>query len=186
MKDNIFIAINPPKVIKQELGLLIEKASKIEPGFNWINPDNLHLTLIFLGQFSDDLIAKITATTKYVTKKQKPFWVDLSLPEIIKFKDSGLFWLRNSGSLSLFELRKNIIYQLAIGGFNFENKQFVPHFTLARYKKDSKNLEKLKKIFTEIKNKSFTVASIDIMQAENKNNSFFYRRIFRVPFGKTN
>jgi 2'-5' RNA ligase len=106
-------------------------------------PENLHLTLKFLGEIDEDKIKAVKKKLKAI--KQKEF--EVSIGELGTFinKYNALFWIKLNGQ-EIWDLQKNIDTAL-LGIFPIEEK-FTSHITLARMKKIND-----KKVFLEyIKN----------------------------------
>jgi len=97
---------------------------------NFTAPDNLHLTLAFLGETDP---ADLTALCIVLASVQTvPF--DLTLSGMLRFdrgKD-GIFGLRADGGSALSELAAQVRAILASEGFACDPKPFVPHLTIAR------------------------------------------------------
>jgi 2'-5' RNA ligase len=66
MMIRTFIALELPKPLKSELGSVVNRYSKATPPYvNWVKPENLHLTLLFIGDVQpqeiriiDEVLAK--------------------------------------------------------------------------------------------------------------------------------
>ena len=77
----IFTAINLPENVKEEL---INYQKKIEGLFQttvpirWTRADNLHITLEFLGNLSDDEVVKVCQDTEEFAKSHKQFPIILN------------------------------------------------------------------------------------------------------------
>ena len=77
----IFIAINLPEDVKNQLA---DYQKKIDGLFQppapirWTKKDNLHITLEFLGNLSEDELMKVCQDTEEFAKKHKPFTVTLN------------------------------------------------------------------------------------------------------------
>ena len=81
MMHRIFIAINLPEDVKNQLA---EYQKKIEGLFQppvpvrWTKKDNLHITVEFLGNLSEDELVKVCQDTKEFAKNHKPFTIKLT------------------------------------------------------------------------------------------------------------
>ena len=63
-----FISIELTDEIKSKLARLIENLKEGYPSIKWVKPENLHLTLKFLGDVSED---KIEAIAKIIEESKK-------------------------------------------------------------------------------------------------------------------
>ena len=76
MRHRIFIAINLPEDIRKELGSLQAKWPELP--CRWTKPENLHITLEFLGYISDEELPEVLQRSKEITESKKPFQVKLN------------------------------------------------------------------------------------------------------------
>jgi 2'-5' RNA ligase len=197
MRHRIFIAINLPKEIKE---VLIQKIKKIEESFNfykdefsfsgplkWVKPDNLHLTLAFLGYVKDEDLPKIIEMVKEISKKHSPFSVNFlkiaySEP---KHKIPRMIWVVCEKNKELFNLQEDLKKSLSSFGITDleTERDFLPHITLARIKKwefrkiDPEEVPEV----DEILNLSFEVKSIEIMESHLKREGAEYTILESYP-----
>lgn len=75
-RRRIFIAINLPGEIKKALGKYEEKFSELPA--KWTPPENLHITLEFLGVLSDHDLPQAIERAKEIAGGMKPFEVRLN------------------------------------------------------------------------------------------------------------
>lgn len=123
----LFVAIELPEDLRE--GLALMQAGL--PGARWIDPDNFHVTLRFIGETAehrlediDDLLADITAP---------PF--DLSLAGVGSFargREPTSLWIGLDRSEPLMALQRRIHKALTREGFASDEKRYTPHVTLAR------------------------------------------------------
>ncbi len=144
----VFVAI---EIYSNEIINLISKfQSEININAKPVEPHNLHFTLQFLGDISQDIAEKVMISLNSV--KFSSFMVN--------FKDVGVFpklkfprvvWIGTdeNGGNSLIELAKKVENALIPLGFSVD-KPFKPHITVFRIKNKigdiSKELDKFKSI----------------------------------------
>ncbi len=146
-----FLAIPLPEEIKQKFHQINTSLSRFK-GLRFVNPDNMHLTLLFLG---DNNVGEKVSSLKKINFE--PF--KLKIKGLSLFPEQGkvrLLWIDLKKSKELAELQKEVSLL-----FNIK-KEYRPHITLARIKKLEKNernalLEAVKKtkiqeITIEVKN----------------------------------
>ncbi len=130
-----FIAIKIPADIQEKLGGIQQKLKQSEAHVSWVNPENIHLTLQFLGNIEEEKIPQIVSQLEESVKIVSPFQLqvgyagafpNLSYPRVI--------WIgvtdNEAGSLKL--LRTELSSRLAKIGFKREDGRFKPHLTLGR------------------------------------------------------
>lgn len=111
----------------------------------WTPEKNLHVTLAFLGNLSDDEVEKVKKVAEMAAREVDPFEVgfkgwggfpDLVLPHTI--------WLGLNGDLkNLAYMYKRLREQLSGNGYRLGGKPFVPHVTLGRVKRGSRRKVRL-------------------------------------------
>ncbi len=132
----LFIAIQiepDPELIK-----LVEtlKSKLRHDRITWINTNNLHLTLKFIGETNEEFVEAITIAMQKAASTINPFE--------IRFDKLGLFgssydprviWI---GSIQLNEavnrLGENVLNELNSIGFKRDRQNFVSHLTIGRIK----------------------------------------------------
>ncbi|MBL7996177.1 RNA 2',3'-cyclic phosphodiesterase [bacterium] len=136
-----FIAIDLPSNIRKDITLIQQN---LRPHFSraivsWVRPENIHLTLKFLGNVLMTDIPKIITACEFV-KKDRAFELQLNgigfFPGLHKPK---VLWCGYESSAVLSEVQNQIETALIPMGFVAENKPFVAHLTLARIKEISSN-----------------------------------------------
>lgn len=127
----LFLAIDLPETVKQDLAKQLEPLKKEYPDIQWENPQNYHITLFFFGdRYTVDTIQKKVENVTYDTRTFHLF-----------SGENGLF-MRNGLSLHLRFLKSHPIEQL-VKRVKKEMKivdelTFFPHLTVARYRIPSK------------------------------------------------
>ncbi len=142
-----FLAIPLPEEIKEKLHRINTELSDFKD-LRFVNPDNMHLTLLFLGE------NKVGEKIKELKKiRFKPF--QLKTMKVSVFPEEGkirLVWMELKKSKELTKLQKNIAEL-----FNIE-KEYKPHITLARIKRiNTKEKEALIKKTKKQKNEELTI-----------------------------
>jgi RNA 2',3'-cyclic 3'-phosphodiesterase len=130
-----FIAIELPVDIKSGLRSLQVRLKTSNPNTaKWVDPDNIHLTLKFLGETRLTLIPSITLALDDVAKNIPSF--ALSLTELGAFPDLRrvqIVWVGLTGALGVLDqLQRNLETAISPLGFPTEKRPYVPHLTLAR------------------------------------------------------
>jgi RNA 2',3'-cyclic 3'-phosphodiesterase len=101
-------------------------------GVTWTRPEQLHLTMRFLGDVESDLAAQIETTL--ATVRVKSFL--LPLESVGRFPPRGSAKVLSvgigRGNTLLFQLRQKIDNALLAAGWRGELHNFNPHITVAR------------------------------------------------------
>lgn len=126
----LFIAINFSGEVKQKL-------VEIQEGFrinslrgNFSTYENLHLTLVFLGEVAGNRIAAVRKAMD--NAEFSPF--RLNIRGVGSFSRDGgdILWAGIDADRNLTGLQSRLCSQIALTGFEVEKRSFKPHLTLAR------------------------------------------------------
>ena len=190
----IFIAINLPEEIKKKL--LEYKNKWQELPARWTSKENLHLTLAFLGNTSDQELAEVCSSMERIGEKYDPF--SLVFTKIVygpfdyaqgkpNAKIPRMIWAVGEDSPELSALQHDIASTLASSedpSTSLRASQpFSPHLTLARlrtFELQKMDLEELPGINEEI-SLPFHVASIEIMESKLKRSGAEYTVLQAIP-----
>lgn len=195
-RHRTFIAINlPPEVRKYLAGFskkwpeLSEEKSDGEftiPAIaKWTNPENLHVTLIFLGELTELELGQVCLLTSQVAKNHQMFEVRLSKVALGPAEKTPRYiWAGGEVDKSVQDL-KNDLEDALLEAVHFvpEKRAFSPHVTLARLNSmawRAQNPEEAPTINEDI-DLVFTVESIEVMESELKKGGPVYTVIESYP-----
>jgi 2'-5' RNA ligase len=120
------------------------KAVLANDKINWVNPDNIHLTLAFLGDTEEERIKALSIMLKRVCTGFGDLDFKLVGTGIFRdFRDPRVLWAGIEGYEKLLQLNDVIKTGLNDTGFHIEERPFKPHITIGRIK-FLKNPESLK------------------------------------------
>ncbi|RIK83442.1 MAG: RNA 2',3'-cyclic phosphodiesterase [Planctomycetota bacterium] len=133
-KTRTFIAVEAADEVHAAALAAIDRLRSAATGIKWVEPDNLHWTLQFLGDLTDMEVAEVCLRTVRVAAEHEAFAVQArgvgAFPSI---KRPRTLWLgAGEGAERLIALQADVEQALSSLGFRGENRQFVPHLTLGR------------------------------------------------------
>ena len=178
-----FIAISIPKNIKDKIGIYEEPLKKQKVKISWVKPENIHITLKFLGEVEENKIPEIYEALKKCVSNKNPFEIEvigtggfpnLSRPRVI--------WVGlKKGSEELKILAKSIDNELEKLGFQKEKRGFSPHLTIGRVK-SIYNIDKFVKKMNsiEFKGETFTAEEVSIMKSDLKPTGAVYTNLHTI------
>ena len=162
-KLRAFIAIDLSDEVVSGAVELARKLAPSAPGVKWVERENLHLTLKFLGDVKENETWKICqAIQKSVA----------NLPTFdVQFQGAGAFpklqrprtlWIgAGEGSKSLSELYNAIDDAMADLGFARDPKRFLPHLTIGRVKQPGPWLRDVSQIIEEYSELDIGYATVE-------------------------
>jgi len=140
MLRRIFLAINIPESLKEEM-LQVQNTLPEIP-CTWTSKENLHFTLVFLGNTSDKELEEVLALAKGVGKRHTKFSIKLSkiVYGPLKSPESNLLvprmiWAMGHTPKALLPLQKDLERAFSastILHFTPEKHPYTLHLTLAR------------------------------------------------------
>lgn len=129
-----FIAIELPKEIKDALARLQEQLKISAADVKWVEPNNIHLTLKFLGEVDDKKIGEVGKIIEDIAKGERPFQARISsIGAFPKISSPRVIWVGiDKGDNETKEIAKGLEEKIAKVGIPKENRDFSSHITIGR------------------------------------------------------
>ncbi len=161
-----FIAIDANEKVRNSLRPIQNRLEETGADLKLVSPENIHMTLRFLGDVSESRISLIEEAIEEAASFDS-FKIDVEglgvfpEPSFIRVIWAGV----SRGSEKLGKIRKKLDSKLDDLGFSSDDKDFTPHFTIARVK-SGKAKDKLNSIINEKSEKTW--GSVNVNQIELK------------------
>jgi len=157
-----FVAIELPKEFTSRIDQLQNNLRKTKADVSWVKPQNVHITLKFLGEVKEEKIEEVYRATEQSVNGIRKFQVNLQgLGGFPNLKRPRVIWIGvEKGKEILAELYPKVEEQFFKIGFAKENRDFTPHLTIGRVK-FPKSLESLA---TEINKTSFETQEFEVQE----------------------
>jgi 2'-5' RNA ligase len=145
-----FIAIELPREIKSFLAELQNKLKESGADVKWVEPQNIHLTLKFLGEIDEKKLNAVTGITENVTKDKKAFPIRLSSMGAFPNIDyPRIIWIGiDKGDIEAKQIAEELEDNLTKIGIPKEDRPFSSHITIGR----TRSTQNRNKLVWEIKN----------------------------------
>ena len=142
-----------------------------------VEPENLHLTIKFLGNIPEQQAPKIYSilmdeiNKKYFPEKN----YDYILKGVGQFRKFSVIWIKVMGNIQIIQDAKNKLEELLYTRLEIKKDnrpKFQPHLTIGRLRKEKinyKNLNSLKNLIEANKNKEFgpfTITGIKLKKSQ--------------------
>ena len=132
-----FIAVEVDKNIRERMVTLQETLARSGTDVNWTQPENMHVTLLFLGEVDERDVVSVCRAVSACCEKLAPF--------TMKVERAGCFpnprrprilWVGvGDGTQELCALHDALETPLLeLGCYRREERQYTPHITLGRVK----------------------------------------------------
>lgn len=145
--------------LKQILGFHIIK---------WVDPNNIHITLKFLGETPADEIPAITEALRTSTDGIHSFDIKLANTGIFgSYYQPRVIWAGIDASDELLKLTANVVANLEAIGYLSDRQNFVPHLTLGRIKeiKDKAHFQEVLAHFSKFEYQTQHVTGFSLFES---------------------
>lgn len=147
----IAVDIHATADIKVLLDDLLETGAEL----NMVRPENIHITVKFLGDTQEELIPEINSKIEGILKEEEPFRIKLkgvgAFPKLDYMK---VIWIGVEEVEELSRIAHRIEEELVPIGFPRENRSFSPHITVARVR-GGRNKNRLKAVVSDYESHEF-------------------------------
>ena len=134
MMIRAFIAITPPTTLQQTMAEVRQAFQRLALPWRWVTPDQIHLTLRFLGNVPDESVTALLQAMTQAAQGQTAF--PLRARALGCFPHPArprVLWVGlDDPSQALGRLNERLTVALTPLGFPPEDRPFRPHLTLAR------------------------------------------------------
>ncbi|MCI0456491.1 MAG: RNA 2',3'-cyclic phosphodiesterase [Gemmataceae bacterium] len=134
-----FIAVDIGKAIRDRAVALQETLTRTGTDVKWVEPENLHVTLLFLGEVDERAVPDVCRVVADGCRQQVTFLV--SVEKVGCFPNPRrprVVWVGvGQGAQELCALHDALEPPLLeLGCYRREDRQYTPHITLGRVKSD--------------------------------------------------
>jgi len=186
-----FVAIDLPIKIHQCLEKISNDLKLRLSGIpiRWVPVQNIHLTLKFLGDVSENNIEVLTQILKVEAQAQTPFEISIGgIGAFPKMKRPRVIWTGIEAPPELLSLQRGIDTQTARLGYPRDKRPFSAHLTLGRVSRNInlQDLQYVGDVLTNLKIGFIGVAmvtQIHLYRSELKPSGAVYSKLYTAPFG---
>jgi len=179
-----FIAIELPDSAQSALSDFQKELKKTGAAVRWVKPENIHLTLKFLGNVEEKSVDSIVRIIKGTCNKFEPFSLEMKGAGVFpNFKAPRVIWVGVNGGKAVAGIQNQIENELIPLGFDKEKRTFTPHVTIGRFK-SSQGRKPLKEKIDLFKENSFgviDVTSVSLMRSDLGPAGARYTPLAEVP-----
>jgi 2'-5' RNA ligase len=180
----LFVALEIPSEVRENLSAMVEKLRAISKEPRWGRPENLHVTLKFLGEVPETKLDALRTALEQIRSEQ---------PVTLEFRGVGffpnekhprVFWAGIEASTNLMRLAGDIEGALEKLGIPREQRLFSPHLTLARFERPGVP-EKLRSAIAEGTQREFGTLRTNefhLIQSKLKPTGAEYTTLASFPF----
>lgn len=135
----LFIAVDLPQEVKT---LLEQQQAALLRGLpfkavRWSNPEQLHLTLLFLGQVDPNRVQLISQNIDYACRRQRAFALETAHPGAFpSLERPSVLYTGVAGNVTALNALVASLSDQLYGLYEPSGRRFKPHLTLGRVKEE--------------------------------------------------
>ncbi|MFP4573429.1 MAG: RNA 2',3'-cyclic phosphodiesterase [Desulfobacterales bacterium] len=186
-KIRAFIAVALPGHVREALGRLQAGLMDFGIRMKYANPENIHLTLKFLG---DIRVEQVDTVSRHLGKAAAGFSpIELSAKGLGVFpgiRRPRVLWAGVAGQTEILgHLQQNVENEMADLGFKKENRRFAGHLTLGRFKAkaDPSLLAEAIRKYGSFASDVFSVSHLHLFKSTLTPKGPVYRILYSHPLG---
>ncbi|WP_271712375.1 RNA 2',3'-cyclic phosphodiesterase [Anaeromicropila herbilytica] len=179
----LFIAINFEDYDKDRLYENVERLKEMTKKASFTKKENLHLTLVFLGETTKISLVEEIIAQSVEELKMREFILQVEDFGTFHRREGDICWLGVKSYTYLSKLNEYLTFYLRKAGFKIEEQTFKPHLTLARrtiFKKEY-SVDQVQKQMNTLE---IPVNKISLMKSERIEGKLVYTEIFKYKLLK--
>ncbi len=171
----LFVAINFNSDIQRRIISIQKDLYERSKKGRFVPRDNLHLTLVFLGEVGEARVKLAQLCVKNI--EAKPFTMKVNRLGKFKRPTGDLYWAGIQPNTNLDSIYKQLYDNFNSYEFYIKDAEYIPHLTLARdvLLKEGVDLEQYKEDFPQI---DIEVNSIQLMKSHVEDGKLIYTPLY--------
>jgi RNA 2',3'-cyclic 3'-phosphodiesterase len=166
----LFLAINSPAEIRRAVWDAAAPLRVAAPALSWVAEPRIHLTLKFIGEQPDEVLAPLIVGVKRIAASHiAPLVRVEGIGAFPNFRRPRVVWIGVTPEPRLELLHHDLEVACAARGFELDGRPFRPHMTLARVpdRAPAEQLRGLRSAAAKVRfTDEFTVTSVDVMRSD--------------------
>ena len=130
----LFVALELSDAVRMTVRELLDRLQRARADVRWVRPEGMHLTLKFIGEVPEEKVAPIKRALAQAASAKPVAMAFRGLGYFPNERRPRVLWIGIEASENLAELAAQLEAALEPLGIARENRPFVPHLTLGRFK----------------------------------------------------
>ena len=181
-----FVALEMSPGVEAAATRLIAQLKKADAKVRWVEDENLHLTLHFLGDVLNTDLMRVCDTVQNVADQFEPFPIDIcGVGAFPRVTQPRAIWLGVdvSGAKKLRELHFELRDALDAIGVHTDTRKYQPHLTLGRCKQSTPELTQQLNQFADFQAETMLVDELTVFASFVEAGHPTYDVLGRAPLG---
>ncbi len=177
-KIRTFIAVKLPDPVIRKLAGLQQELKRHALRIKWTRPENIHLTLKFLGDIAPEDVAPVCTAVDASIRGLPPMTLCAKGVGVFPgIRQARVLWTGISGQTDLLA---NVHQAIDVGlnplGFACDQRRFTGHLTLGRFKgrADANTLIDLMKTYADMVSDQFMADTVYVIKSDLKSSGPIY------------
>ena len=181
-----FLAFELPRDVRIILERVALEAREYDLPVKWVKVQNIHLTMVFLGNINPDVLGFIQEQAQAACLEFGPFSAAIEgMGTFPNRRNPRVLWLGLKGELERLSLFRDALQQnLVPFGIKVEKRPFRPHLTLGRFRKGKGkglDLEELLSRYEEVKSPYSMLSELVLFRSDLNPTGAVYTRLAAWP-----
>ncbi len=162
-KTRTFVAVEIAPDVRSRITELITRLRSSDAKVNWVAPENLHLTLKFLGDQTDEEVATVCQAVQQAATTVPAFAFHCrGVGAFPNMERPRTLWMGvRDGTDALRQLQQAIDQQLARHRYPSERRGFQPHLTFGRVRSGGAAMGELAELLAKAQDMDGGVSIVD-------------------------
>jgi RNA 2',3'-cyclic 3'-phosphodiesterase len=187
-KVRLFVAIDIPNDIRDLISKATAELEATIIGARWVKPENLHLTLKFIGYYDPEKMERLTGEVHQAAERGPGFRVRFGEPGAFPSnKRARVIWIAMAeGSREAGNVASKLDARLEKVGVKREGRPFAGHLTLARLKQPFDSIDYLENLGNRLdglQDMAFDVSEIILYESILSPKGPTYKPLERMRLG---
>ncbi len=181
-----FLAFEIPDEIKETVLSIYKGLKESELDIRWVREENIHLTVVFMGNVQEKDIDAIEKEVKKVCSKYAPFRIKVKGAGVFSnLRNARVLWIGVKGDIERMSYFRNSLQKkLKPFGIKEESRSFSPHLTVGRFRKgfnDPKRLKELIEKFKDIESSEVILKELSLFKSDLRPDGAVYTKLNSWP-----
>lgn len=136
MNVRLFVAVEITEEIRKKVAKFQDELKKVDADVGWVSPENLHITVKFIGSLDEEKIEIVATLIKDAVTHIKPFDLDYRGVGVLPAEKNPRVIFTDvidTGGV-LEKIHERLDNQLMALGVEHEDRKFTAHLTVGRIK----------------------------------------------------